>query len=84
MSHNLWMRSLKTSGSGFVIPESWRLSACAADITFLRSWLVSDSKLATQKQSGNFNWNFLVGLSVALVVSVGFWAGIGMAIASWK
>ena len=59
-------------------------SACASDVRFLRSWLVDDSTLAADAPREKFNWNFLIGMLVACGASAGFWAGIGMAVASLR
>jgi len=64
---------------------SWRFPAAyAPDVTFLRSWLVYDSTLASDQRSERFNWNFLIGMLLAGGASAGFWAGIGMAVASLR
>jgi hypothetical protein len=85
MSHKQLILSLHAgSGKGAGVRESSRFPAAGArDVTFLRSWLVYDSTLASQR-SGKFNWNFLTGMLLAGALSAGFWAGIGAAIASWK
>jgi hypothetical protein len=71
------------------IRQGWRFPAAyATDVSFLRSWLVYDSTLASEHASGErrgkFNSNFLVGLILAGGASAGFWAGIGAAIAGWR
>lgn len=83
MSHKVSIREL-TSGRGTSLglpapvhfPEAW-----TPDVTFLRSWLVYDSAVASAKQRGKFNWNFLIGVLLAAGVSALFWLGIGMAVA---
>lgn len=84
MSHKpLAARSERSHALG--IREGWRFPAAyATDARFLRSWLVYDSTLASEVPRGKFNWNFLIGLLVAGGASAGFWAGMGMAIASLR
>jgi hypothetical protein len=84
MSHkSLAARSESSHALG--IREGWRFPAAyATDASFLRSWLVYDSTLASDGPRGKFNWNFLIGLLVAGGASAGFWAGMGMAIASLR
>ena len=78
--------SRSNSSHALSIGEGWRFpAACATDVSFLRSWLVYDSTLVSEEgRRGKFNWNFLVGLLVAGGASAGFWAGMGMAIASMR
>ena len=84
MSHKPSAARLQNS-YGLSIRDGWRFPAAyATDANFLRSWLVYDSKLASEEGRGKFNWNFLVGLLVAGGASAGFWAGMGMAIASLR
>jgi hypothetical protein len=55
------------------------------DVSFLRSWLIYDSGLDELGVPGSVNWNGLLGLALAAVVSAGFWAGVGLAVAEvWK
>jgi hypothetical protein len=84
MSHKPSAARLQNS-YGLDIREGWHFPAAyATDANFLRSWLVYDSRLASEEGRGKFNWNFLVGLLVAGGASAGFWAGMGMAIASLR
>jgi hypothetical protein len=60
-------------------------AAPAEDAKFFRSWLVNDSDLETTRTHGRVNWNTMLGLAMAIVVSACFWAGIGLMIALvWK
>jgi hypothetical protein len=60
--------------------ETWRFPSGMADVTFLRSWLVYDSKLASIRHSGKFNWNFAFGSLLAVGISAGFWVALGVSI----
>jgi hypothetical protein len=46
------------------------------DAEFLRSWLVYDSECADNGHS--YNWNALLGLGLAVCVSIACWVGLGM------
>ena len=48
------------------------------DTKFLRSWLVYDSSLEAGKTGDSANWNLVLGLSLAVGVSAGFWAAVGL------
>jgi hypothetical protein len=50
------------------------------DMHFWRSWLELDSEGA-EKRSSKLNWSALLGLTVVVGVSAGFWAGVGLLIA---
>jgi hypothetical protein len=57
----------------------------AENAKFFRSWLVNDSDLETTRTHGRVNWNTVLGLTMAIVVSACFWAGVGLMIALvWK
>jgi hypothetical protein len=48
-----------------------------------RSWLVYDSALETGRTQSH--WNKVLGLGLALAVSVTFWVGVGLMVADhWK
>jgi hypothetical protein len=52
---------------------------------FLRGWLVYDSDIQTALEQGRVNWNLVAGLTLAIVVSAGFWAGVALVVAHmWK
>jgi len=86
MSHKSISRSLQLVNSQeLCFGEGRRFSSpYASDATFLRSWLIYDSKLASRDSKGSCNWNFLIGLLLAGGVSAGFWAGIGLVISNFK
>jgi hypothetical protein len=47
---------------------------------FYRSWLVYDPDLEPDGHRG-LNWNIVLGLALAVVVSVSFWVGVGLLVA---
>jgi hypothetical protein len=49
-----------------------------------RSWLVYDSDLEAEHSSskGHFNWNAVLGLALAVAVSVTFWVGVVLMVAN--
>jgi hypothetical protein len=55
-------------------PAKWQ------DAEFLRSWLVYDSEGAEGNRR-TYNWNALLGLSLAVSVSVACWIGLGITLA---
>jgi hypothetical protein len=61
----------------FPFAESLNLESQAAqwqDAEFLRSWLVYDSQCA----ENGLNWNAVLGLGLAVGVSIACWMGLGM------
>ena len=56
------------------LPAIWR------DMEFLHSWSVYDSKVRPGLELPRVNWNAVLGLTLATVVSAGVWAGIGLMI----
>jgi hypothetical protein len=55
------------------------------EMKLLRGWLVYDSGIQTALEKGRMNWNLVAGLTLAVVVSAGFWGGVGLVIAHlWK
>jgi hypothetical protein len=52
---------------------------------FFRSWFIYDSDLEPDSTKGRINWNMVLGLGLTVVVSLGFWTGVGLMVASfWK
>jgi hypothetical protein len=50
----------------------------AKDIAFLRSWFVYDSSLASG--CNGLNWSAILGLGLAVMLSISFWIGLGLLI----
>ena len=68
------------------VSHSWRSSSLnLRDMKFLRSWLVYDSEIRTGLDRGRVNWNLVSGVALAIGVSAGFWAGVGLMVAHiWR
>jgi hypothetical protein len=89
MSYKVWQLSpLSTRSTNARIPIAGRWSSLPAnsqDAKFLRSWLVYDSDLGEGVPEGGVNWSSLLGIGLALALSLGFWAGLGVVVAEvWK
>jgi hypothetical protein len=55
------------------------------EANFFRSWLVYDSDLDSVPTKSRIKWGMVLGLALAVVVSVAFWVGFGLMIANrWK
>jgi hypothetical protein len=56
------------------------------DANFCRFWLEYDSDMEHAHTAGRVNWNLVLGLALAVLVSTSFWLGIGMIIIGrvWK
>ncbi len=54
------------------------LSSTQPATKFLRSWLVYDSSLEADKTGDSTNWNIILGLSLAVGLSAGFWVAVGL------
>lgn len=48
------------------------------DMKLLRSWLAYDSVLEADLAPRRVNWNAVLGLGLATLVSMGIWAGVGL------
>jgi hypothetical protein len=69
----------------WTIHHSWEstptdLPDISRDIEFLHSWSVYDSRFRPGLELPHLNWNAVLGLAAATIVSAGFWAGIGLMI----
>ena len=74
-SHLTWLSSTQPAH----IRQAWGAApANVLDTRFLRSWLVYDSSLEAGKTGGSANWNIILGLSLAVGVSAGFWVAVGL------
>jgi len=49
------------------------------DAKLYRSWAVYDSDMEPQR--AGINWNMVLGVGLALAVSVGFWVAVGTMVA---
>jgi hypothetical protein len=67
-------------------PERWKRPLTNwEDTKFFRSFLVYDFDLKPGHTEGLVNWNAVLGLALAVVVSLTFWAGVGLMIERvWK
>jgi hypothetical protein len=76
------------SGADDALPlRDWRnaLPANWEEARFFRSWLVYDSTVRPGLELPRVNWYKLLGLTLAVALSAGVWAGIGLMIAHlWK
>jgi len=56
------------------------------DADFCRFWLEYDSDLEHAHTAGRVNWNMMLGLALAVLVSASIWLGVGMIIIAllWK
>jgi hypothetical protein len=66
------------------IQGHWNDPLDLSNATFLRSWLVYDSR-----EDGEFrlrlNWNVALGMLLVTGISAGFWTGVAVAVAEiWK
>jgi len=89
MSYKVWQLpplSTRSTKARIPITGPWSsLPANSQDAKFLRSWLVYDSDLADGVPEGGVNWSTLLGIGLALILSLGFWAGLGVVVAEiWK
>ena len=74
-SHLTWLSGTQPAP----IRRAWGAApANVLDTRFLRSWLVYDSSLEAGKTGGSANWNRVLGLSLAVGVSAGFWVAVGL------
>ena len=74
-THLTWLSSTQPAP----IRRSW--GAAPIDVfgtKFLRSWLVYDSSLEADKTEDSTNWNIILGLSLAVGLSAGFWVAVGL------
>jgi hypothetical protein len=69
-----------------LIGHSWGSStANLEDVKLLRSRFVDDCKIRTGLAPGRANWDKILGLAAAIVISASFWAGVWLTIARvWK
>ena len=78
-SHLTWLSSTRPANIRLPIRRAWGAAPTdVLDTKFLRSWLVYDSSLEAGKTGGSVNWNIILGLSLAVGVSAGFWVAVGL------
>jgi hypothetical protein len=78
-SHLAWLSSTQPAHIRLPIRRAWGAApAHVLDTKFLRSWLVYDSSLEAGKAGGFASWNTILGLSLAVGVSAGFWVAVGL------
>ena len=78
-SHLTWLSSTRPANIRLPIRRAWGAAPTdVLDTKFLRSWLVYDSSLEAGKTGGSANWNIILGLSLAVGVSAGFWVAVGL------
>jgi hypothetical protein len=78
-THLTWLSSTQLAPIRPPIRRAW--GAPPTDVLgtkFLRSWLVYDSSLEVDKTGGSTNWNLILGLSLAVGLSAGFWVAVGL------
>ena len=74
-SHLTWLSSTQPAH----IRRIWGAAPTnVLDTKFLRSWLVYDSSLEAGKAGGSASWNTILGLSLAVGLSAGFWVAVGL------
>ena len=78
-SHLTWLSSTQPAHIQLPIRRAWGAAPSnGLDTKFLRSWLVYDSSLEAGKTGGSPNWNIILGLSLVVGVSAGFWVAVGL------
>jgi hypothetical protein len=62
--------------------DEWRagLPECSEDVNLFRSWFLYDSGLELLGVAPRTNWNAVMGIVLASVVSAGFWTGLGLTV----
>ena len=78
-SHPKWLSSTQPAHIRLPIRRAWGAAPSnALDTKFLRSWLVYDSSLEAGTTGGSASWNIILGLSLAVGLSAGFWVAVGL------
>jgi len=78
-SHLTWLSSTQATPMRLPIRRAWGAApGNVLDTKFLRSWLVYDSSLEAGETGGSASWNTILGLSLAVGVSAGFWVAVGL------
>lgn len=80
MSFKLLQFPPQASTRAMRIPVRWmRLDSGLGGSGFLGSWLGDDND--SDQRRRRINWGAIAGLALSLVISGGFWAGVGLLIA---
>ena len=78
-SHPAWLSSTQPAHIRLPVRRAWGAAPSdVLDTKFLRSWLVYDSSLEAVETGGSASWNTILGLSLAVGVSAGFWVAVGL------
>jgi hypothetical protein len=78
-SHLAWVSSAQPAPIRLPVRRAWgEAPSNVLDTKFLRSWLVYDSSLEAGETRGSASWNTILGLSLAVGVSAGFWVAVGL------
>ncbi len=76
MSYKLVQFPPQASTRAMRVPMRWMgLDGCMSGSGFLNSWLEAEDFDAPR---GQLNWGAVAGLAISLVISGGFWAGLGV------
>ncbi len=88
MSYRVLQLSPLTSTEGthmrMAIQGHWNDPLDLSNTTFLRSWLVYDSREDGEPRI-RLNWKVALGMLLVTGISAGFWTGVAVAVAEiWK
>ena len=88
MSYKVLQISPLTSTEGthmrMAIQGHWSDPLDLSNATFLRSWIVYDSREDDEPRF-RLNWNVALGMLLVTGLSASFWAGVGLLVAQvWK
>jgi hypothetical protein len=89
MSYRVLQLSPLTSTEGthlrIAIQGHWNDTLDLSNATFLRSWVVYDSRVEDDESAFRLNWNVALGMLLVTGISAGFWTGVGLLVAQgWK
>jgi len=79
MSFKLLQFPPQASTRSMRVPVRWMgLDGCLGGNGFLSSWLDDDNAFGQPRRC--INWGAIAGMTLSLVISGGFWAGLGLLI----
>ena len=55
----------------------------AEEMQVFRTWIEYDSHVKKPEGRGRPNWNAILGIAIIVIVSLGFWAGVGLLVARY-